>query len=338
MYIKRYTIAALVLIILVGWYVYAFVTQASTSIEFFGVTMPPLSIAMWTIVPLILLYIASVAHMSFYSFLGSLKLRKYEKDYEKIVDSIVDAYLGKENRSHAFKTDRYKLLGALVDNATIFPSAELNSDIDNKKISEILELINKIKNGESVELKKHSLPSYNQLVIQNEKNRYKNGDITHEEILNNSSKYDESICKDVYIDFVKKAPLSAIEKYKKSLTKESLFEILARVNAEENSLEISNESLISLFNDLELSSDDYIKASQKLSRGMNPEQRIKLFETLSNENENVTEAYLFTLFDLEMLAPANEILETSQDNEYVYFKAYSSLRECGKHFDINLFI
>ena len=71
---------------------------------------------------------------------------------------------------------------------------------------------------------------------------------------------------------------------------------------------------------------------------MNPEQRIKLFETLSNENENVMEAYLFTLFDLEMLAPANEILETSQNNEYVYFKAYSSLRECGKHFDINLFI
>ena len=260
MYIKRYTIAALVLIILVGWYVYAFVTQASTSIEFFGVTMPPLSIAMWTVVPLILLYIASVAHMSFYSFLGSLKLRKYEKDYEKIVDAIVDAYLGKENRSHSFKTDRYQLLGALVDNATIFPSAELNSDIDNKKISEILDLINRVKNGESVELKKYSLPSYNQLVIQNEKNRYKNGNITADEILNNGSKYDESICKDVYIDFVKQAPLSAIEKYKKSLTKESLFEILERVNAEENSLEVSNESLISLFNDLELSSDDYIKA------------------------------------------------------------------------------
>jgi hypothetical protein len=338
MYIKRYTIAALVLIVLVGWYVYAFITQASISIEFFGVALPPLSIAVLVTTPLILLYIASVAHMSFYSLLASLKLRKYEKDYEKIVDSIVDAYLGKENRSHSFKTDRYKLLGALVNNATIFPSAELNSDIDNKKISEILSLINKIKNAEPVDLKKYSLPSHNQLVVQNEKNRYKGGDITAEDILGSSNKYDESICKEVYIDFVKKAPLPAIEKYKKSLTKESLFEILARVNAEENSLEISNESLISLFNDLELSSNDYIKASQKLSRGMNPEQRIKLFETLSNNNENIIEAYLFTLFDLEMLAPAKEILETSQDNEYVYFKAYSSLRECGKHFDINLFV
>ncbi len=338
MYIKRYTIASLILIILVGWYIYAFVTQDTVSIEFFGVVLPPLSIALLVVIPLILLYVASVLHMSFYSFLASMKLRKYEKDFDKIVDSIVDAYLGKENRSHNFKTDRYQLLGALVDNATIFPSAELNSNIDNKKISEILELINKIKNSEPVDLKKYSLPSYNALVIQNEKNRYKSGSIKAEDILSNSSKYDESICKEVYIDFVKTSPLSAIEKYKKSLTKESLFEILSRINIDENTLEISNESLIAFFKDLELNSSDYIKASQKLSRGMNPEQRIKLFEILSNENENVMEAYLFTLFDLEMLAPAKEILETSQDDEYMHFKAYNSLREYGKHFDINLFM
>lgn len=338
MHIKKYTIAALALIVLTGWYVYAFITQESVSIELFGIALPSLSIAMWVIVPLVLLYVASVIHMLFYSFMGNLKLRKYEKDYEKIVDSIVDAYLGKENRSHTFKTDRYKLLGALVDNATIFPVGELDTNIDNKKISEVLELINKIRSGEVVDLKKYSLPSFNQLAIQNERNRYKKGDISAEDIISHSNKYDESLCKDVYVDFVKEAPLSAIEKYKKYLTKEALFEILSRVNAEKNTLEVSNDSLISLFDELALSSSDYIKASQKLSKGMIPEQRIKLFETLSNQNENIFEAYLFTLFDLEMLAPVKEILDNSQDNEYIQFKAYSSLRECGKHFDINLFI
>ncbi len=338
MHIKRYTLAALVLIVLIGWYVYAFITQESVSIELFGIALPSLSIAMWVVLPLVVLYVASVIHMSFYSLLGSLKLRKYEKDYEKIVDAIVDAYLGKDNRSYSYKTDRYKLLGALVDNATISPIGKFDADIESEKISEVIELINKVRNGETVDLKKYSLPSFNALAIQNERNRYSNGDITAEDILNNSNKYDESICRDVYVDFVKTAPLHEIEKYKKFLTKEALFEILTRVNAQENTLEISNDSLIALFNDLDLSSDDYMKASQKLSNGMIPEQRIKLFETLSNENENIMEAYLFTLFDLEMLAPANEILENSQANEYIYFKAYSSLRECGKHFDINLFI
>ncbi len=338
MHIKRYTLAALVLIVLIGWYVYAFITQESVSIELFGIALPSLSIAMWVVLPLVVLYVASVIHMSFYSLLGSLKLRKYEKDYEKIVDAIVDAYLGKDNRSYSYKTDRYKLLGALVDNATISPIGKFDADIESEKISEVIELINKVRNGEAVDLKKYSLPSFNALAIQNERNRYSNGDITAEDILNNSNKYDESICRDVYVDFVKTAPLYEIEKYKKFLTKEALFEILTRVNAQENTLEISNDSLIALFNDLDLSSDDYMKASQRLSNGMIPEQRIKLFETLSNENENIMEAYLFTLFDLEMLAPAKEILENSQPNEYIYFKAYSSLRECGKHFDINLFI
>ena len=338
MYIKRYTIASLILMVLVGWYVYSFITQESVSFELFGMVLPSLSIAMWVIVPLVVLYIASVAHMSFYSLLGSLKIRKYEKDFEKIVDAIVDAYLGKENRSHTFKTDRYKLLGALVDNATIFPNGNLDENMDNQKISEILILINKIRNGESVDLKKYSLPSYNELSIQNSRNRYKNGELGAEDILSNMSKYDQSLAKEVYVDFVKESPLYAIEKYKKYLTKESLFIILSRVNADENTLEISNESLISLFSDLELSSDDYIKISQTLSKGMIPEQRIKLFDTLSSDDDNIMEAYLFTLFDLEMLEPAKEILENSQSDEYVYFKAYSSLRECGKHFDINLFI
>ena len=69
-----------------------------------------------------------------------------------------------------------------------------------------------------------------------------------------------------------------------------------------------------------------------------PEQRIKLFETLSNEKEEATDAYLFTLFDLEMLAPADEILESSQATEFVHFKAYRALKECNKNFNINLFI
>ena len=338
MYIKRYTIAALLLVVLVGWYVYAFITQDSVSINVFGVDLPSLSIAMWVVVPLVVLYIASIAHMSFYSFLGSLKLRKYDKDYEKMIDSIVDAYLGKKDRSHTFKTDRYKLLGALVDNTTVYANENLSSEISNDKIDAVLKCIEEIKNGEVADLKKYSLPSYNHLSIQNERNRYKSGGISAEGILGHLEKYDNVLAEEVYIDFVKTAPLNMIEKYKKSMTKDALFVILSRINAEENTLEIPNDDLIALFNDLDLNKKDYINASIALSKTMIPDQRIKLFETMSNDDDRVVDAYLFTLFDLEMLAPANDILYNSQANEYIYFKAYSSLRECGKSFDIHLFL
>ena len=102
MYIKRYTIAAFIWIALVGWYVYAYVTQTSMSIDFFGIPLPSLSVALWVIVPLVILYLASVAHMTFYSVIGNFKLRKYEKDYEKIIDEIADTYLGKKRETLYF--------------------------------------------------------------------------------------------------------------------------------------------------------------------------------------------------------------------------------------------
>ena len=338
MYIKRYTVASFLLIALVGWYVYAYITQDTISIELFGIVLPALPTAVWVIAPLVLLYIASVFHMSFYSLLASLKLRKYDKDYDKVIDAISDAYLGKEERSHLFKTPRYKLLGSIIDSTTLFPTEALKADTQNEKLDAVIKLIEDIKNGEVVELKKYSLRPGNALVIQNDKNRYKEGNVSAENILKHSADYDNALVKEVYSDFAKTAPLSMLEQHKEFLTKEALFIILSRVNADENTLEISNESLISLFDILELNTKDLIKISTALSTGMIPEQRIKLFETLSEKREDAVEAYIFTLFDLEMLSPAYELLENSQNDEYLNFKGYRALKECGKNFNINLFI
>ena len=70
---------------------------------------------------------------------------------------------------------------------------------------------------------------------------------------------------------------------------------------------------------------------------MTPEQRLKLFEGLSDSSEDAMNGYLYTLFDLEMLESAKEILDNSQPNEFIKFKAYSTLKSCNKNFDIKLF-
>ncbi len=338
MYIKRYTIASLILMALVGWYVYAYVTQESISIELFGVVLPSLSIAMWVLVPLVVLFIASVFHMSFYSMLGGFKLRKYEKDYDKIIDAIVDAYLSKAERNHTFKTPRYRLLGELLDSTTLFLKGDVSPTTDNEKINDVIKVVDSIKNGEVVDLKLYNLKSVNPLVVQNERNRYKKGDVSSEDILSHSGKYAKELCEEVYADFVKTSSINSIEKYKEFLTKESLLEIVNRINADKNNIEISNESLIALFASLDLVMKDYLEISMALSNGMIPEQRMKLFEILSNGKEEAMDAYLYTLYDLEMLAPANDILDISQVDEYQNFKAYRALKECNRHFSIELFI
>jgi len=339
MYIKRYTIASLILMALVGAFVYTYVTPETTTIDFFGIPLPALSIAVWVVIPLFLLYIASVLHFSFYSFLGSMNLRKYEKDYEKIIDSLVEAYLGKKSRSHTFKTERYTLLGTLLENTTLFPMGNIVGKTNNEKIDDVLGLIEDIKNGKVVDLKPFNLRIENELVIQNERNRYKSGDLTAEELLANSPKYADTLKEEVYIDFVKKASLSNIEKYKVLLTKESLYEVIARVNADNFTLDLSNDELISLIVKLNFNSEDFIRLSRVISQsGMIPEQRMRLFETLSDENEDAISAYLYTLFDLEVLEPVDEILENSQADEFQKFKAYRALKACNKHFSIELFV
>jgi uncharacterized membrane protein len=337
MYIKRYTIGALVLMVLVGWYTYAFVTQESIGIDLFGIYLPKLPIAFLVVVPILLLYIASVVHMFYYSVKGSFKLRKYQKDYERLVDAVSDAYLGKPDRHHTFRTERYTLFGHLIDNSTIVPGEGLDA-VGDEKIDKTLEIIQRLKAGESVELKKLNLSSDNPLVVQNDFNRYANGELSDEEIMNKSSLYSDALCLKAYSHFVATAPLYAIEKYKSHMNKEALYTVLARVNAEEQTLEASNDALIELMSGVELDEEDYIAASSILANHMVPDQRIKLFELLSETNETVMPAYLYTLFDLEMLEPANEILDNSQPEEFENFKAYRALKECNKNFKIDLFL
>lgn len=339
MYIKRYTIAALILMASFGAFVYTYVTQDTTSIDLFGIPLPALSIAVWVVVPVFVLYVASVLHMSFYSLLGSLNLRKYEKDYEKIIDAIVEAYLGKKTRNHTFKTERYTLFGKLLENTKMTPIGNVTGLTGNEKIDGVFKVIEDIKNGEVVDLKPYNLSKENELVIQNKRNKYKKGLLTAEAILSNSTKYADLLREEAYVDYVKSASISNILKYKALLTKESLYVVLARVNADDFILEISNEELLDLMKSLVLTSSDYIKLSAVIDKGgMLPEQRIKLFEMLSDKNEDAMDAYLYTLFDLEMLALADEILDNTQPTEYQNFKAYRALKACNKNFSIELFI
>ncbi len=336
MYIKRYTIAAALFMVLVGWYVYAFVTQQAVSLDVFGLHFPSLPVAFWIVLPVLFLYLASVAHMAYYSFIGSFKLRKYQKDFDKLSDSLRDAFLAKENRVHQYKTQRYAMLGKLIDQSTVIPSDSLVS-VGNEKVDAVLDLLAKIKEGTPVDLKKLGLDKENPLTVQNDLNRLANAELNPEDVLTRQDRHGNAVIAKAYAMFVETAPLYAIEKYKNFMDQETLFSVLGRVNADENTLEVANETLIDFIESVELDEQGFIKAASILA-SMLPDQRMKLFEVLSDHNEEAMGGYLYTLFDLEMIAPADEILENSQPNEFVYFKAYRALKECNKPYNISLFV
>ena len=337
MYIKRYSIAAFILMGLVGSFFYINFPNEHFSVTILGITLSSLPLAFWIVISMVFLYLGTLFHMMYYSIVGAFTLRKYRKDSESFEDSIKDALLGRIERHNSYKTDRYSLFGKVVDSASLQVLKSIPST-GSEKLDETIDIVTKVNAGEHVDLKKYYLSKENPLVQKNDINAYNAGDIAEEKILNNASDYSDALVSLAFTNYAKTAPLNLIEKYKAFLTKPVLFKIVARVNAEENNLDISTTSLIALFNEVELKDEDYINLSATLAAHMLPDERIKLFKNLSDENDVATPAYLYTLFDLEMIAPAEEILENSQSDEYIYFKAYKALKDCHQHFAIDLFI
>ncbi|MDA3945775.1 MAG: hypothetical protein PF439_03740 [Helicobacteraceae bacterium] len=337
MYLKRYTAAAFILMALIGSYFYISFPNEKLALTIVGINLPSLSIAILIVLAMFVLYISSVGHMLYYSIVASFKMRKFRKDSEIFVESITDALLGRIERNHVYKTDRYSIFGRILDVSRLDVLEDI-AETGDEKLDQTIELLKKIKNGEPVDLKKYRLSHNNPLVIKNDLNAYHAGDISEEQILNSADRYSEELVSLAFMNYAKTAPLQQIEKYKAFLTKPVLFNIVARVNADENILDISTDHLISLFSELEITEEGYINLSATLSNNMLPDERIKLFKQLSDENEIAIPAYLYTLFDLEMIAPAEEILENSQADEYTYFKAYKALKDCHQNFAIELFI
>lgn len=335
MQLKRYTVGSFILMILVGLAVYSINTE-SMSFDLLGIHFPNLPIAFWVVVPLALLYLASVLHMAVYVLVGNFKLRRLNRDYEKMIDALRDSLLGVPERNYVFKSDAYKVMGKLIENSLILPYETLKT-IGNEKIDEALTLLSDIKAHKKVEMKKFHLAHTASLMIQNNLNRLERGELTADEVLSRHDTYGDEVCKKAYESYVKTASMGSVIKYKNLLSKSSLFTFLGRINSYENAIEMSNDEAISLIKTLKLTSDDFIDLSIVLSKNMIPEQRIRLFESMSEQCEDVMEAYFYTLYDLQMIDVANELLNNTAHDEYQIFKAYRDLKRSNKHYDIAIF-
>lgn len=335
MQLKRYTIGSLILMILVGFSVYSITTE-SASFDLIGIHFPNLPIAFWVVVPLAALYFASVLHMAVYVLVGNYKLRRLNRDAEKMVDAIRDTLLGVTDRNYVFKSDSYKLIGKVIESSLILPYETLR-EVGNEKIDEALTLLSDVKANKKVEIKKFHLSNTTSLMIQNNLNRYGRGELSADEILSRHEAYGDIVCLKAYESYVKTASIGSVLKYKNLLTKTSLFTFLTRINSDDNGIEMSNDQVIDMIKSVKMDKNDFIELSIVLSKNMIPEQRIRLFETMSEQCDDVMEAYFYTLYDLQMIDTANELLNNTSHDEYQIFKAYRDLKRANKHYDIAIF-
>ena len=90
--LKKYIISSILLIIIIEGYVFSLEANDYTIVIMDNTFTFP--IAVWAIIPVIILFVASIFHMLFYGFRTFLNSRAVEKDEKKLKKSIYKFYKG----------------------------------------------------------------------------------------------------------------------------------------------------------------------------------------------------------------------------------------------------
>ncbi len=338
MTLKFYTLFTLLFIIVLGNFVYFFVTKESAPLDILGIHLTAYPIALWVTLPFVLFYLLNVVLMSVSTVQNYFRLRNYERDFEKLKDAFYNAYLQKE-RTYEYKTPRYRLLGDLVQSSVMRPKKGAVIE-DDAKIQSVFDALQELDAGKPVDMKRFSLSKSNPLSIKNAKNRLKSDAMSAEKMLNSAENYDDATIKEAYGTFAATATLSDLLKYKKFVSIRSLLTILYRVNQEENAIEIALEELLELTRNVtrEINPVGFMELAIAVRTVLIPEDRMRYFKTLLDEGFEVNEALLYTYLDLEMVDKARELLENFTEEDFPKYRAFLALKDISYSCNIDLLV
>ncbi len=336
MHFKRYTLASILLIAAAGGYVYYMITKDTYSIELLGVNVT-LPIAVWVVVPMVILYLASLFHMLYYGFKGYLQKRRVERDISKLSDALYWDIL-KSPKQHAYDDKEIRKIGVVLDQGFDDLTGVDKSKCD-ERVKDALEMVEAIDRGEYVDLKKVSLDKSNPYVVKNWLNFLNSEPERAEEILRKAEAYDDSVVHAAMKRFVENATQQQIEKYKERVDIEIVIHLLDSMQgAEEEKPRIALDFIDSLLESLKPSEKDYLQIAQRLSKLYTPDEVLRFFEKVVARDDKAFKAYIFVLIEFEMLDKANELLQDTARGEYLDFKAFLDLRKAGKHYPMSLLL
>lgn len=336
MHLKKYVFFSFLIILSVGLFVYSQIGSKYT-LEFFGIPVT-LSVAFWVVLPMILLFIGSYLHMAYYSFKNYLKIKKYKKDYDKVINSFFSSIL-REPRQNNYKTQELRNIGSVIDRSYIVIK-EFNFDYKEDLIRKAVQYVKDIQRGEFVDIKEINLSPTNPIFQKNLENRMKEEPTYSGVILRKCDEFGRELCKKALNIFITYAEISKIKDYAKHFDKESLFNLLKIAKDKNKDLNLNISDLIYILQESKISmeSKEYIELAKEVKELYLPDERLRLFEQLKEIDEKAEEAFVYTLFDLEMIDKAKDELENSEEFEFLRFKAFLELKECGKNYPLELFV
>jgi hypothetical protein len=318
-----YTFAALTLIALVGAFVYT-LELGSYRLDLLNITLP---ITLWIVLPALLLFIFTVGHMIFYGMRNYFQIKKWKKDTVSLEDALYWSLLN-EPKDKKYVMSEVKSSALLLSKSSL--SVSDNIEGLSPRLAKVVNVIQKIKNGEYVDLKEEKMTKVfndgNPILIKNRLNCLESDDKFVEDVMKSSSSYSEAVQAEALEIFARKTDFDKARKYTKIFDVPNFLVLLNRVTAEDDLL-LSKDILSNFVQDLKLSCADFIKIAEVTKKYFKPDENLALFNTYQKENNKAQNAYLYLLFEYELLEQVKVYLDEQEENEFVKFRALSELKQ-----------
>ncbi|MEN8726996.1 MAG: hypothetical protein ABF276_03445 [Sulfurovum sp.] len=325
MRLALYIFATFALMVIIAAFTYT-VNPDHYTIELMGINFS-FPVAVWIVLPMLLLLIFTLVHMFFYGLKNYFILKKWQKDANTLEDALYWSLVNEP------KEQKYGI-DAVGNSASLLGKASLNIT-DNMegltpRLTRVVNIIQKIKNGDYIDLKEEKMTKVfnvgNPILTQNRLNRLESDDKFVADVLKSTSEFTEIVKAEALETFARKENFAKAQKYAKVFDIKSFFTMLERVTEEDN-LELTPEILTDFVKALDLSCQDFIKIVSVTKKYFNPEENLTLFRSYQIENPKAQNAYLYLLFEYELLEQVAIYLNEQEENEFIKFRAFYHLKQ-----------
>jgi len=274
--------------------------------------------------------------MMFYSTKNFFKFKKWEKDTASLDDALYWSLLN-EPKAHKFNLPILKQTASLLDVSCVKVDGAIDDISD--KLRGALSLVSEIDRGEYVDLHARKLDRVlskgNPLVIQNLINRLEKEDTFAEAVLQSKASYSDELFDQALKKFSLNTTFPKAKKYVNLYNKESFFVLLNRVKEETGlglTKDILDEFIVAL--ELKLLCSDYLNIATLMMHELSPTENLKLWREYESKYSDAQIAYLYLLFDYEMIDKAGDYLAEHEESDFKRFRALYDLKKEHKKYKI----
>lgn len=329
--LKAYIAVTILFVLVVFGYLFS-LELGDYTISFFdySATLP---VAIWVVLPLVIIVLATYLHIIFYGLLKVIKQKLINKDLDSTIE-LIKTKLLQNNKKVKFKTKKFKEITNVLNQLEL-KVKDGNFSSNNDELNQVVSSIKDVNDGKYLSEKEIKFADNSSLAKQNLLNKIDAQIDFAVDVVKKAENYDADVVKHAFKNVLNEKSMTTIKKIYKNITldKELACELFKK-DKENSEFGFENDELIEIIRTLDFKKEDYIRLAKTYKETLDPDKLISLFEKLSNNNEEAVVAYLFVLCEFEMMDKVRDTIAGTKANEFSSFKALLDLREVGKNYTL----